>query len=568
MNLTHRNTAKHWIWTDRTLHASEIAFLNPDLAKLSFALNPLDIDHITDQDSGWGSAWHSKNLSQKALKLLPDVPYVLQQIPCDTHQDFVYACISSLTRAGYTQSFLYLHDPFLRLRHYISICANFKERDREICSAAIKCELQDRLLIRGAIDLLESKSTHFHDLPLTNLSDIDQAPWRLDNDSSTEFTSLLRQHLSRVFEFNPNYDGELLGDLSRAESYWLPDVRKTVKPLRPIFRITDEKDMVKEFRSSPLPHNVWPNQSFNWAGSVYLKEQKASDQLYLEMNKTLHPLIWGQSSPVIAKIYPDDAAAKFCRFREVKLIANQSPRIEVLAASGDERSSIGAIEFSAPSPAYIDGILVNSHSLGYTPIPKVACTSIKEFLFELMHGEPFTPSLIDDSTHVHQFFDRRLVPINFADHRIIVVRDPIQRFLSGYSNRVLHHKELTEEYILRQPNGAAFLAKNLPTTPDIDVFVENFESYRAVATIDHHFRPISEYIPTLECYTNVYPFERLNDFFSDLMQITKKSAAIRHAQRGGSKIDKSRLSPDSLIKLKRIFAADYDLLGQHYRAPE
>ena len=94
------------------------------------------------------------------------------------------------------------------------------------------------------------------------------------------------------------------------------------------------------------------------------------------------------------------------------------------------------------------GIKINQ--LGYFPIPKVACTSIKTAMFLIEHGREYKPKIDINKKavqHIHNYYEERLANIDSCDFKFIVIRDPIKRFLSAYNNRVAHHKKLTQEAI-------------------------------------------------------------------------------------------------------------------------
>lgn len=68
-------------------------------------------------------------------------------------------------------------------------------------------------------------------------------------------------------------------------------------------------------------------------------------------------------------------------------------------------------------------------------------------------------------------FEDLVAPSAEQDIRIVVKRDPVKRFISGYRNRVLFHKKLNRE------------------TPSITEFIDNFEHYHSHSDIETHFRP-------------------------------------------------------------------------------
>ena len=101
---------------------------------------------------------------------------------------------------------------------------------------------------------------------------------------------------------------------------------------------------------------------------------------------------------------------------------------------------------------------MRSVSLGYFDLPKCASTSIKTVLHQQEYGFPFDARKSSTAKgglqSIHRFFARKLVgDISSAQHRIIVVRDPVERFLSGYASRVTGHMELSEAEVALRHNG-------------------------------------------------------------------------------------------------------------------
>src|SRR5204863_9345498 len=96
-------------------------------------------------------------------------------------------------------------------------------------------------------------------------------------------------------------------------------------------------------------------------------------------------------------------------------------------------------------------------------------------------------------------------PNNF---RFTVVRDPIERLLSAYSNRVLQHDELSEAR-LRYGQADA----NLTPRPGIGVFIDNLEQYRAAdESIRHHTEPLTYFLgddPTY--YNRIYGMSEIGE---------------------------------------------------------
>jgi hypothetical protein len=211
------------------------------------------------------------------------------------------------------------------------------------------------------------------------------------------------------------------------------------------------------------------------------------------------------------------------------------------------------------------GILCTKHSIGYVPLPKVANTSIKHAMFELEHGTRFTTAATGVA-HIHHYY-RKQAQIEHAAFRFVVVRDPIKRFLSAFSNRVIHHRELSEESIRAVAENRKHL--NLQPSqfvfdPDLSLFIDQLENYQRIPSILVHTQPITPLVQDLGLFTKVYGIESMAQAQADLSAIAQKPVCFRHAQSGGPKLHVSCLSAAQLEKLRCYFAEDYRLLEPFY----
>jgi len=211
-------------------------------------------------------------------------------------------------------------------------------------------------------------------------------------------------------------------------------------------------------------------------------------------------------------------------------------------------------------------VILAKHKLSYIPVPKVACTSLKTMFFEVENGFQFRDFRASDRAwYIHHFYpsipfgDQKLQ--RMAGHTVMaVVRDPVKRLLSCYSNRVMHHKELSEK-----KSGAVLKAADLPCDPDLSTFVRRLPEYcAAVASIWHHAMPMVEYLgrdPQL--YTHIYPIEDTATLQADVERITGIKAPLGRLQTKGPKIGPGTLSAQEFSMLKDFYAEDYTHYGKH-----
>ena len=147
-------------------------------------------------------------------------------------------------------------------------------------------------------------------------------------------------------------------------------------------------------------------------------------------------------------------------------------------------------------------IKLNRHQIAYYFAPKVACTSLKMLCYELETGREWSDSDWP-GYEIHDYWVKiRGVPLepkkgqfdysHDSQWSFAVVRDPIKRLLSAFSNRVEYHADIHGR---RWTSGVRYWRKGLKQLPDIEAFFKNFEAYREMnSVIRHHTNPQSVFL--------------------------------------------------------------------------
>ena len=128
-----------------------------------------------------------------------------------------------------------------------------------------------------------------------------------------------------------------------------------------------------------------------------------------------------------------------------------------------------------------------------------------------------------------------------VDEKCCLIRDPVNRFISCYNNRILYHQDL------------AF------NNYSIDQVIEKLENNLFE---NKHFLPQSfwlgnniNYFTIVANVSNIKTFEtKINNFFEN-------KVLFPHIQTGKSDL-KISLNKEQLKKIKKIYSADYDLIGE------
>lgn len=201
-------------------------------------------------------------------------------------------------------------------------------------------------------------------------------------------------------------------------------------------------------------------------------------------------------------------------------------------------------------------------------VPKAACTSIKEMLFQVENGFGFRPFRANGETkHIHNAA-YPTIPFAQINHealadflRLAVVRDPVNRVISCYANRVVHYHELSDRHI--PPHYLGLGAKPNPT---LEEFVERLELYRRCSpSIHHHSEPLTTFLGTDASYFHrlfgMAQLEELTQLLSDRVGI---ELALPKLQIDGPKYEATDLSGPSLKRIKAGYAADYQHFGEYF----
>ncbi|WP_339109286.1 sulfotransferase family 2 domain-containing protein [Thioclava sp. GXIMD4216] len=212
-------------------------------------------------------------------------------------------------------------------------------------------------------------------------------------------------------------------------------------------------------------------------------------------------------------------------------------------------------------------IILPKVGIFYASVPKVACTSVKEFFFKIENGFEFRPFKANGRwSHIHHFYPA-IARKNYPEEkisglrRVTVVRDPVSRFLSAYSNRVIFHKELSKDKA-----GKSLEELGLQANPDLDTFVDLFDEYRkANVSIHHHTKTLVNFLGDDPSYFHkVYRMNELPDLARDMNEIAETNIEMPHSQKGGPKLSRDALSAAQLAKIEGFYADDYKAFGRYF----
>jgi hypothetical protein len=200
-------------------------------------------------------------------------------------------------------------------------------------------------------------------------------------------------------------------------------------------------------------------------------------------------------------------------------------------------------------------MILKSFGLAYFPIPKVANTTIKAGLRDAVPRA----DIIDSG---NKRMSPRIRKMTRGMHRIAVIRDPVERALSGWANRVVHERDVERSSISR----ALLAPLGLGPLPDADTFFLHLRKYMlANNRVRRHLLPQTAYLgDDLSFFHDVYRIDEMDRLAADLSARLGQPVVFGRHQTGGPKIKFSDLSPVAAAKLNDHFEADYRLLANYY----
>lgn len=219
-------------------------------------------------------------------------------------------------------------------------------------------------------------------------------------------------------------------------------------------------------------------------------------------------------------------------------------------------------------------IEINNTDLVYIPVPKVATTSLKYFLFEINEGQNFDDVYTKrEKKHVHNFHKSfnsvhfsKLDKQAIADKRCVaIVRDPIDRLLSCYKNRVVAKGCLSPDRIDKK------LAEILCVSPDPDLqsFMINLQKYRLLSQeVRHHTDLQCDFLgETLDFFDFVFRIVDVDKFAELVNEQAEKLVELNVEQKSVRDEKTEKLGAAALQAAIDYSRRDYDLLKGYYRPP-
>lgn len=216
----------------------------------------------------------------------------------------------------------------------------------------------------------------------------------------------------------------------------------------------------------------------------------------------------------------------------------------------------------------IHQIYLPDQQLIYIPIPKNACTSVKQALHEIEFGNIFNTDLepYNEYQDVHDYYHKRPYAFTSIEKlqkrtdavRFAVIRDPVKRLISCYRNRVVELGDL-------EKTSSALKSKGLPVKPDLNTFVLRLKAYRrANKSIEHHSRPQHTFLGNSLSYIDHIFLLKQMKAVEDMLKKFKADLRIRKIKSGGVTYGLQDLSEEALEFALTFYQKDYSLFDNYF----
>lgn len=226
-----------------------------------------------------------------------------------------------------------------------------------------------------------------------------------------------------------------------------------------------------------------------------------------------------------------------------------------------------AIEINPTAPSWVfygacqhaaDIISLDNPALAYVPMPKCGSTTIKAYILDA------TQRL--KTINPHQFFDNpffktseKKISDYFGYYKFVVLRDPIERFLSYYNHNILVKNSLSESFNKRS------VVFGLNTRPEINELISRWDQYCFVFNdFKHHSLPQAAYLGhDLSTFDDVFLLDQIENLLSKLTVILGTEKLPIHLMKSDKPVADlyHELTHDSLQLLSNIYKDDYELIG-------
>ncbi|MEX0282784.1 MAG: sulfotransferase family 2 domain-containing protein [Arenibacterium sp.] len=211
-------------------------------------------------------------------------------------------------------------------------------------------------------------------------------------------------------------------------------------------------------------------------------------------------------------------------------------------------------------------VSVKSHGVAYWPVPKAGCSSVKAMLAQI---DPDYETKAQEYTenHLHKVYQTRpFKQVRFdaheSDFRFTVLRDPIRRLMSVYTNRVVQKRDLENRRLTMERS-------NLPVYPSPDTFFLNLKAYcKASSRILHHAKYSGYFCGyQLDKYDRVYRTDEMEVLARDLSDVSGRKVKTGRENASSMTLEFNDLREKTRDTIRPFLEKEYRHLSGYFENP-
>ena len=188
--------------------------------------------------------------------------------------------------------------------------------------------------------------------------------------------------------------------------------------------------------------------------------------------------------------------------------------------------------------------------------PKVLSTSLKLCAFEVENGREFVPFKVRGRVnHIHNFFPAKgFEKVDRSKYPVVVCffRDPLERFVSMYANRVLRKNQKSAHHWEAAEN------RGVDPFPSLEFFAKNLDLYRReLREIEHHSKEQVYFLGRRpDHYDHIFSPDLVNEFEEMLSSRLGRPVILPHAQKSAG-ANELAVSEEVRSVVRKRYRADY-----------